>query len=123
MKKNLTLNLINEVLIQDFLQLIELISFEMKIYLDLIYKFYQILKKYHLVMYHIRLIILPNLYYIIKIRKTFLFSYHFDKIMKKEVHYKDSESYPMLTNLNENQYQEVSNIDPMTKKFHLEKKD
>jgi hypothetical protein len=43
--------------------------------------------------------------------------------MKKEVHYKDSESYPMLTNLNENQYQEVSNIDPMTKKFHLEKKD
>jgi len=42
--------------------------------------------------------------------------------MKKEVHYKDSESYPMLTNLNENQYQEVSNIDPMTKKFHLEKK-
>jgi hypothetical protein len=41
--------------------------------------------------------------------------YHLDEIMKKEVHYKDIEFYPRLTNSNENRYQEQSNIDLMSK--------
>jgi hypothetical protein len=56
----LTLNRLNEVLIQDFVQMIELISFEIEIYQDLIYKFDQISNNFHknyLVKYHIRLII------------------------------------------------------------------
>jgi hypothetical protein len=56
----LTLNRLNEVLIQYFVQMIELISFEIEIYQDLIYKFDQISNNFHknyLVKYHIRLII------------------------------------------------------------------
>ncbi len=42
-------------------------------------------------------------------------SYHLDEKVKNEVRYRDIEFSRMLTNLNENQYQEQSNIDPMSK--------
>ena len=68
-------------------------------------------------MHRIRLIISPNLnnQRLIEDLTLILVSYHLDEKVMNEVRCKDIEFYQMLTNLNENQYQEQSNIDPMTK--------